>query len=137
MRAKKWLTFATIICTMASVVLMIVFQCNDIKIGYDISLALFGSAFLGFIMSLIEYFSERKSSMEKFWIEARKVLIQFRKAKPIVTSEPEELIFNSFAEEIHNRQVEQYGKKVANSLGLKKRVKQRTNILHGWNRMRL
>lgn len=129
MRAKKWLTFATIICTIASVVLMIVFQCNDIKIGYDISLALFGSAFLGFIMSLIEYFSERKSSMEKFWIEARKVIIQFRKAKPIVISEPEELIFNSFAEEIHNREVERYGEKIANSLGLKKESKAKNEYI--------
>lgn len=123
MRAKKWLTFATIICTIASIVLMIAFQCNDIKIGYDISLALFGSAFLGFIMSLIEYFSERKSSMEKFWIEARKVLVQFRNAKPIVMNEPEELILNSLAEEINNREIEKYGEEVANSLGLKKESK--------------
>lgn len=129
MRAKKWLTFATIICSIASVVLMIVFQCNDIKIGYDISLALFGSAFLGFIMSLIEYFSERKDSMEKFWMEARKVLIQFRKAKPIVTNVPEELILNSFTEEIRNREVEQYGEKVASSLGLKRESKAKSEYI--------
>ncbi len=129
MRAKKWLTFATIICTIASIVLMIAFQCNDIKIGYDISLALFGSAFLGFIMSLIEYFSERKSSMEKFWIEARKVLVQFRNAKPIVMNEPEELILNSFAEEINNREIEKYGEEVANSLGLKKESKAKNEYI--------
>ena len=129
MRAKKWLTFATIICTIASIVLMIAFQCNDIKIGYDISLALFGSAFLGFIMSLIEYFSERKSSMEKFWIEARKVLVQFRNAKPIVMNEPEELMLNSFAEEINNREIEKYGEEVANSLGLKKESKAKNEYI--------
>ena len=129
MRAKKWLTFATIICTIASIVLMIAFQCNDIKIGYDISLALFGSAFLGLIMSLIEYFSERKSSMEKFWIEARKVLVQFRNAKPIVMNEPEELILNSFAEEISNREIEKYGEEVANFLGLKKESKAKNEYI--------
>lgn len=129
MRAKKWLTFATIICTIASIVLMIAFQCNDIKIGYDISLALFGSAFLGFIMSLIEYFSERKSSMEKFWIEARKVLVQFRNAKPIVMNEPEELILNSLAEEMNNREIEKYGEEVANSLGLKKESKAKNEYI--------
>lgn len=129
MRAKKLVTIATIICTITSVVWMIVFQCNDINMGYDISLALFGSAFLGFIMSLIEYFSERKNSMEKFWMEAGKVLIQFRKAKPIVTSEPEELILNSFTEEIHNSNVERYGEEIANSLGLKRETKAKNEYI--------
>ena len=48
--------------------------------GYDISLAIFGSALLGFIMSLAEYFTERRKAMEQFWTEARRVLVQFRKA---------------------------------------------------------
>lgn len=121
MRAKKWLTFATVICTIISIVLMIVFQFKNIKMGYDIALAMFGSALLGFIMSMIEYFSERKSSMEQFWLEARKVLYQFRKARPINISDPEKLILNSFAEEIYNKEVGQYGKKVASSLGLEKK----------------
>lgn len=120
MRAKKWLTFSTAICIIVSIILMIVFQCNHIKIGYDIALAMLGSALLGFVMSLIEYFSERRSSMERFWLEARKVLSQFRKAKPIVISDPEELVIDSLAEEIHNKQVETWGEEIANSIGLKK-----------------
>lgn len=85
LNAKKWVTIVTLICTIIAVVLMTVFKCcfSDGNIGYDIALAIFGSALLGLIMSLVEYFSERKKAMEQFWIEAKRVLAQFRKAKYI------------------------------------------------------
>ena len=119
MRAKKWLTISTVICTIGSIALIIFFKNIDIRIGYDISLAIFGSALLGFIMSLIEYFSERKSSMEEFWSETMRVLAQFRQAKPIVLSEPEELVLNSLFEDESNKMKKSYGEKLSESLGLK------------------
>lgn len=54
---------------------------------------------------------------------ARKVLIQFRKAKPIVTSEHKSWYWTVLQREFHNREVEQYGEKVASSLGLKRESK--------------
>lgn len=48
MNAKKWVTIVTLICTIIAVVLMTVFKCcfSDGNIGYDIALAIFGSALL-------------------------------------------------------------------------------------------
>lgn len=79
---------------------MTVFKCcfSDGNIGYDIALAIFGSALLGLIMSLVEYFSERKKAMEQFWIEAKRVLAQFRKAKYIYFDEPEEIVIGCINE---------------------------------------
>ena len=47
LNAKKWVTIVTLICTIIAVVLMTVFKCcfSDGNIGYDIALAIFGSAF--------------------------------------------------------------------------------------------
>jgi len=100
LNAKKWVTIVTLICTIIAVVLMTVFKCcfSDGNIGYDIALAIFGSALLGLIMSLVEYFSERKKAMEQFWIEAKRVLAQFRKAKYIYFDEPEEIVIGCIAE---------------------------------------
>lgn len=56
----------TFFCTMLEVVLLPIFKYFKYDIGYDISLAIFGSALLGFIMSLIEYFTERRKAMEQF-----------------------------------------------------------------------
>lgn len=100
MNAKKWVTIVTLICTIIAVVLMTVFKCcfSDGNIGYDIALAIFGSALLGLIMSLVEYFSERKKAMEQFWIEAKRVLAQFRKAKYIYFDEPEEIVIGCINE---------------------------------------
>lgn len=114
MRAKKWLTISTVVCTIGSIVSMIVFKNIHIDMGYDVALAIFGSALLGFIMSLIEYFSERKSSMEEFWSEAIQVLVQLRQAKPIVLSEPEELVLNSLFEDESNGTMKLYGEKYLN-----------------------
>ncbi|MDF2854643.1 MAG: hypothetical protein K0Q87_494 [Neobacillus sp.] len=118
MSAKKWLTIITAFCTLLGLVLAIVFDCGGISLGYDIALATFGSALLGFIMSLTEYFSERRKAMECFWKEARITLSELRKAKPIVIAEPEELLLSCFAEECNNKKVKQYGERIAASLGL-------------------
>lgn len=120
MRAKKWLVFLTSICSIGTIALIVLFQYKELKTGYDISLAIFGSAVLGFLMSLIEYFSERRDAMEEFWTETINVLTQYRKAKPLVLSEPEELVLNSLSEDESNKLIESYGETVAKSLGFKK-----------------
>ena len=80
---------------------------SDGNIGYDIALAVFGSALLGFIMSLVEYFSERKKAMEQFWIEAKRVLAQFRKAEYIYFDEPEDIVTGCIAENYYNKRAKE------------------------------
>ena len=75
------------------------------NIGYDIALAVFGSALLGFIMSLVEYFSERKKAMEQFWIEAK--LAQFRKAEYIYFDESEKIVTGCIAENYYNKRAKE------------------------------
>ncbi|MFQ9015537.1 MAG: hypothetical protein ACLR6S_16550 [Lacrimispora saccharolytica] len=106
MSAKKWVTIITFFCTMFAVILLPIFDYYKCNIGYDISLAIFGSALLGFIMSLVEYFTERRKAMEQFWIEAEQVLAQFRKAKYIKFDEPEDLVISCIAENYKNRWIQ-------------------------------
>ena len=120
MRAKKWLVFFTSICSIGTIALIALFKYTELETGYDISLAIFGSALLGFVMSLIEYFSERRGAMEVFWTETINVLTQYRKAKPLVLSEPEELVLSSLSEDESNKLIESYGEAVAKSLGFEK-----------------
>ena len=60
MKAKKWLTIITLVITVLSLVLAIIIGKNSNCITYDISMAIFGGAALGFIMSLTEYYAERR-----------------------------------------------------------------------------
>ncbi|MCI8712791.1 MAG: hypothetical protein HFH23_11045 [Ruminococcus sp.] len=129
MRAKKWLTFITAFCTLLGIILMIIFYYSDIKIGYDITLAMLGSSLLGFIMSLIEYFSERRRTMQDFWKEAMQTLSKLRKAKYIMIVEPEELLLNCFEEEFNNKRVEQYGEEMASHLGIKVRYEAKNEYI--------
>ena len=56
MKAKKWLTIITLVITALSLVLAFIIGKNSNCITYDISMAIFGGAALGFIMSLTEYY---------------------------------------------------------------------------------
>lgn len=121
MTAKKWVTIVTFICTLIAIISMPIFKkfCEEGNIGYDIALAVFGSALLGFIMSLVEYFSERKKAMEQFWHEAGRVLVQFRKAKYIHFDEPEEIVTGCIAENYYNKCAKEFPPGVAEVFGLK------------------
>ena len=72
MAAKKWLTIITLIVTVLSF-LGIIFSRNSSKLCYDLLLAMFGSALLGLIMSVTEYFVERRKayayygSLQSIW----------------------------------------------------------------------
>ena len=79
MKAKKWLTIITGCISLLSLIAALIIGKTSNCILYDISMAIFGSALLGAIMSLTEYFVERRKAMEQFWDEARKVLKELRK----------------------------------------------------------
>lgn len=102
MRAKKWLSFITLGSSL--VALLTTVAVGNISGGmvYDIALAVFGSALLGFIMSLIEYMVERRHAMETFWDEARKAVSLLRSIKYIDLDAPAEMILACFQEERAN-----------------------------------
>ena len=81
MRGKKWLTIITFGCTVIALIIAFAVGKDSGCITYDIAMAVFGSALLGFIMSLTEYFVEKRNAMECFWQESRDALIKLRKVK--------------------------------------------------------
>lgn len=103
MKAKKWLTIITGCISLLSLIAALIIGKTSNCILYDISMAIFGSALLGAIMSLTEYFVERRKAMEQFWDEARKVLKELRKIRYINVDAPHDLICACFSEEESNK----------------------------------
>lgn len=129
MKAKKWLTIITFIYAVLGLLFCLISSHSNFKLGYDLSLAIFGSALLGFVMSLAEYFVERRKAMERFWRESYHVLNKFRILEPVCINEPEELLLASFAEEERNKRIDDCRRKVRKSLGLKKRHDSRKRLI--------
>lgn len=102
MRQNKWLVYSTFATTIASLVAAICIGKSSNCIQYDISMAIFGSAFLGFIMSLIQYFAERRIGMEKFWSEACKALGQLKTIPYPDIDAPIDMVMRCFHEEERN-----------------------------------
>lgn len=102
MREPKWLTIVTAICTVVSFFIILCFQHANFKLIYDLALAVFGSALLGFVMSLIQYSAAKHNAMESFWDEAEKILSLLRKIKYLDLDAPFELVKNCFLEEQKN-----------------------------------
>ena len=65
-------------------------------------MALLGSAVLGFIMSLTEYYVEKRKAMEEFWLQSNKILKELRKIKYLELDAPVELIKDALLEEQAN-----------------------------------
>lgn len=120
MKAKKWVTFITAGISAISLIFAIVATCPCVNfpLMYDISMAIFGSALLGFIMSLIEYFAERRKAMESFLSAAYKVYVQLRKIKLLKLDQPQDLILDCIAEEQHNKQWGKCDGETAKALGI-------------------
>ena len=62
-------------------------------------MAIFGGAALGFIMSLTEYYVERRKAMEEFWLQATKVLNELKKIKYLDVDVPINLIVDAIHED--------------------------------------
>lgn len=102
MKAKKWLTIITLIVSLLSLAAAFVIGKDSNSIYYDVSMALLGSAVLGFIMSITEYYVERRKAMEEFWIQAINILKELRKIKHLDLNAPTDLIIEAFGEERSN-----------------------------------
>ena len=102
MKAKKWLTVITLIVSILSLVAAFVIRKDSNCIFYDVSMALLGSAVLGFIMSITEYYVERRKAMEEFWIQAINILKELRKIKHLDLDAPADLIIEAFSKDRSN-----------------------------------
>lgn len=128
MKAKKWLSIITFGCSIISAIIAVLIGKSSNSIFYDFSMAVFGSALLGFIMSIIEYNVERRRAMEVFWIESRKALVKLRKIKYFNTDAPLDKILDCFAEEQGNEFVETMGS-AAGILSLKAENTKRDDLI--------
>lgn len=119
MKAKKWVTFFTAGASLISLICAIVAKCSfdDSSLMYDISMAIFGSALLGFIVSLVEYFAERRKAMETFLGAAYKDYAHLRNIKFFNLDEPQELILDCIFEEQHNKTWGDFDGETAKELG--------------------
>lgn len=102
MKAKKWLSIITLLVSIVSLIAAFAIgKCSN-STYYDISMAMLGSAVLGFIMSIIEYSVERRKAMENFWLQATNTLKELRKIKCFDADAPLNLIVDALSEERAN-----------------------------------
>lgn len=102
MKSKKWLTLITLFVSIASLVFAFIIGKNSNSIFYDIAMALFGSALVGFMMSITEYYVERDRAINEFFYQASKILEELRQIKYLDTDAPSDLIVKVFREEQSN-----------------------------------
>lgn len=102
MKAKKWLTIITLCVSIFSLSVACIIGKDSNCLSYDVSMALLGSAVLGFIMSLTEYYVEKRKAMEEFWLQSNKTLKELRKIKYLELDAPVELIKDALLEEQAN-----------------------------------
>lgn len=110
MRGSKWLSIITLGVSAIALFVVIVFHSKEyLSLVYDISLAVLGSALLGFIMSLVEYFAVKRIAMETFYQEALEAVSTLGKAKYFLTDQPASLVMNCIAEEWSNKRFAKIG----------------------------
>ena len=111
MKAKKWLIIITGIISVVSVACA--WLCRNMQDDFFVNFffAIMGSAILGGIMSLTEYFVARKQCLERYYLAAYDILRQIRKVIYVFTDEPIELIKQYFLELQSNKWNSILGKK--------------------------
>lgn len=102
MKVKKLLTIITLVIMVLSLVITFVIGKNSNCIIYDISMAIFSGAALSFIVSLTEYYVEKRKAMEEFWLQAIKILNKLKKIKYLDVDAPINLIVDAIQEEDSN-----------------------------------
>lgn len=129
MAAKKWVAIITFFISIISCVVAIPAHCNDCTLLFNFSMAIFGSALLGFVMSLVEYFAERRKAMELFYKEGFAVLAQFKRMKYIDTGIPRKQIIDCLAEEKRNDFVSGFSDEIRNDLELEYSYSARESLI--------
>lgn len=132
MRGRKWTVLITAPIALLACSGLFIFQvCN--KILYDISLAVLGSAILGFIIALIEYFAEKRRAMETYYTEALNAAKILGKAVYFLPDEPISLVANCIGEEVNNEMISRVSENAplewTTTLGEKKSVDAKNAML--------
>ena len=100
MRTNKIATIATCIISLVSFTICVIFSgYNPKPFVYDICLACFGSALLGFVVAYSAYSAERRKAMESFWQESLSLINAIRKLKYLHLEEPVGYIRDCIKEE--------------------------------------
>lgn len=98
MKAKKWLIIITGVISFLSIMCAFWFDCIGNQFFMNFSFAIMGSAILGGIMSLTEYFVTKKQALEQYYLASYDILKQIEKVKYFFADEPIDLIIEFFHE---------------------------------------
>lgn len=111
MRSKKWLVIITGVISIVTVVCAYWFcDVADNEFLKNFFFAIMGSALLGVIMSLTEYYVARKQALEKYYLTAYDILKEIKKVEYFFADEPMNLIESYFLEEQNSRHMRVIGK---------------------------
>lgn len=102
MKAKKWLIIITGVISFLSIMCAFWFDCIGNQFFMNFSFAIMGSAILGGIMSLTEYFVTKKQALEQYYLASYDILKQIEKVKYFFADEPIDLIIEFFHEKRNN-----------------------------------
>lgn len=94
MREKKRIMVATFMLIFSAMFSAIC--CNKDSVLYDISITAFGSVLLGFVLSSVEYITERQKTMELFLEASKKCLSELRQYRYISLDMPIDLLHKLF-----------------------------------------
>lgn len=84
-------------------------KCNEnscYEYVYNISLGLFGSSFVVFLISITEYRVAKTQLLEKIWNESRKLNIQLHKIEPMNSYIDDNILINYISEWLYNQREE-------------------------------
>lgn len=100
MKAKKWLVIVTFLATIISLAGAFCFNycCKYMEFWVNLSFAIFGSAALGLLMSLVEYFAAKRDALERYYRAADNLYKIYSKAQYFIVYEPLELVKAYFSE---------------------------------------
>lgn len=100
MRTKKRLVLVTFPATLISFIctFYFYFACDGMEFWVNLSFAILGSSLLGFLMSLTEYFVERRDALEEYYHAASNLYKMYAKIQYYVVHEPINLVEAYFNE---------------------------------------
>lgn len=104
MRLKIFLMFITLFITVMNIIVIFLFHAGNIEseLMYDLSLAIIGSAVLGFLYSLVEYYDSKRLILEKIDNLSWKIKTKIELIRPFTPFEPIDLLIKCFNEESNN-----------------------------------
>lgn len=106
MKAKKRLIIVTGILSAFSLILAALFSFiksdslnSSLKFWTNFSFAVFGSALLGFIMSIVEYTVEKQRALEEYYLEADRIINAIARVDYFAFYDPKEYLIDFFKPE--------------------------------------